>query len=212
MQIPKVLTTDDPIPAAAALTEYFGDPYPGNRYTGASFDSWDSTGTRSHDTGHFTADDFVAITLLSVDAGPRAAREILRDRRAEFAGLLGAIGSDRDLADEDGPFTSSWPAWALEDRLRTVPGIGLTIATKLIARKRPRLYPIWDTVVVDVLGTRGQHLNSIHHALRTDTQLRQRIHQARTTAQLPEHISELRVLDVLAWLQGKHHGDHQPRA
>lgn len=83
-------------------------------------------------------------------------------------------------------------------------GIGTTIASKLIARKRPRLYPIWDTVVVDVLGTRGgPHLTPIHTALRADSDLRRRIVAARNRAELPNTISELRVLDVLAWMQGK---------
>lgn len=203
MQLPTAIQSDDPREAAAILTEYFGSPYPGNAYAGASFDSWDSLGTRDTDANRFTADDFVAITMLSVDAGPKAAREVLRDRRTEFDALLAEIGPDRDLADERGPFDSSWPAWALENRLRTVPGIGLTIATKLIARKRPRLYPIWDTVVVKVLDTQGKHLNSIHAALHTDPELRKRLTQARNEAGLPTHISELRVLDVLAWMQGK---------
>jgi hypothetical protein len=81
-----------------------------------------------------------------------------------------------------------------------VPGIG--IATKLIARKRPRLYPIWDTVVSEVLGTRGgPHLVPIHTALRTDPNLRRRIYDARKHAELPQTISELRILDVIAWMQ-----------
>lgn len=49
--------------------KYFGSPYPGNAYAGASFDSWDSLGTHDTDANRFTADDFVAITMLSVDAG-----------------------------------------------------------------------------------------------------------------------------------------------
>lgn len=203
MLIPIALQSDDPAPTAAILANYFGTPYPGNAYTGASFDSWDSLGTRAADTNRFTADDFVAVTLLSVHPGPKAAREVLRDRRDEFDALLTAIGPDRDLADEKGPFDVSWPAWALENRLRAVPGIGLTIATKLIARKRPRLYPIWDTVVVEVLGTQGGHLNAIHAALQTDPDLRERLANARRTAGLPEHISDLRVLDVIAWMQGR---------
>ena len=201
MRVPTTLLVDDPSAAAAVLKRYFGDPYPGNAYTGALFDSWDSTGTRTDDRDTFTADDFVAITLLSVDAGGRAARHILRDRRTEFNTLLTAIGPDRDLADEPGPIDATWPAWQLETALRTVPGIGITIATKLIARKRPRLYPIWDTVVTKALDTQDAHLIPIHAALRGNNQLRARLVQARAAADLPEHISELRILDVLAWMQ-----------
>ncbi len=39
----------------------------------------------------------------------------------------------------------------LDTRPRTVKGIGASIVSKLIARQRPRGYPIWGTAVVDVL-------------------------------------------------------------
>ncbi|MFC0314738.1 DUF6308 family protein [Gordonia phosphorivorans] len=209
MRIPIELRTDDVTAAAATLTEYFGgaasgnDPFPSNRYTGASFDSWDSTGTRVADADRFTADDFVAIGMLSVNAGPRAARILLRDEAAEFSDLLQAIGDDRDLGDVDEVIDDSWPAWKLEARLRSVPGIGLTIASKLIARKRPKLYPIWDDVVTGVMGTRKAHLVPIHEALRDGSGLRERLRAARAEAELPDVISELRVLDVVAWMEGK---------
>ncbi|MDH3013844.1 DUF6308 family protein [Gordonia alkanivorans] len=201
--VPTTLTLDDPQPAAAVLRTYFGDPYPGTAYTGAVFDSWDSTGTRESDSDIFTADDLVAIGFLSVDAGPAAARALLLERRDEFSTYLAEVGPDRDLADEPGPLDPTWPAWVLDTQLRTVAGIGATIASKLIARKRPRLYPIWDTVVVDVLGTRGgAHLTPIHQALKENPPLRQRLRAARDAAGLPDHISELRILDTLAWMQG----------
>lgn len=207
--IPHALTTDDPTAAAGVLRAYFGDPYPGTAFAGASFDDWDSTGTRAADVNTFSADDFVAIGLLSVKA-PYAAREVLRDRRDEFTRLLTEIGPDRDLAVETGPIDSEWPAWRLETELRRVRGVGRTIATKLIARKRPKLYPIYDEVVANVLGTEVAHLVPIHTALRIDPDLRGRIVAARKRAELPDTISELRVLDVLAWMQGK--GIESPRA
>ncbi|WP_349307042.1 DUF6308 family protein [Rhodococcus sp. USK13] len=37
-------------------------------------------------------------------------------------------------------------------------------ATKLVARKSPRLYPIWDSVVSEVLGTERPHLNPVREA------------------------------------------------
>lgn len=209
MKIPGPLLTNDPTDAARILREYFGDPFPRNGYTGAWFDTWDSTASRQDDADRFTADDLVAITFLSVDAGPVAARVLLVDRADEFAECLHRIGPDRDLADEPGPIDRSWRAWQLETKLRTVPGIGTTIATKLIARKRPRLYPIWDTVVTDVLGTRKAHLVPIHTALTTDPYLRRRLQVARESAGLPATISELRILDVIAWMQGKQKSEVQ---
>jgi len=62
------------------LRRYFGEPFCGpSAAVGAAFDTWDSTGTRSEDVDRFTADDLVAVTFLSVDVPPRAARLLLRD-------------------------------------------------------------------------------------------------------------------------------------
>ncbi|ANS31121.1 hypothetical protein R1CP_32490 [Rhodococcus opacus] len=77
-------------------------------------------------------------------------------------------------------------------------------ATKLIARKRPRLYPIWDSVVSQVLGTERAHLNPVREALRADAgALHRRLLSIREEAGLPEEISALRVFDVIAWMDGK---------
>ncbi len=51
------------------------------------------------------------------------------------------------LVDEADGLTPDAPILLLEDELRSVADIGRTIATKLMARKRPRLVPIYDTVV-----------------------------------------------------------------
>nr|WP_231138045.1 DUF6308 family protein [Rhodococcus opacus] len=88
-----------------------------------------------------------------------------------------------------------------------MPGIGQTKATKLIARKRPRLYPIWDSVVSQVLGTERSHLNPVREALRADDgALHRRLLSLREEAGLPEEISVLRVFDVIAWMDGKNRG------
>lgn len=207
MQLPPQLMTDDPQAAATLLQQYYGMPYRTGRYTGALFDGWDSTGTRTADQDRFSADDLVAITLLSVNAGGDAARVLLEERTAEFNQLLADIGDDRDLGDEAGPIDRKWPAWVLETKLCSIRGIGTTVASKLIARKRPRLYPIYDSVVTKVLGTTRSHLVPIHTALVTSPDLRRRLRAARHHAQLPESVSELRVLDVIAWM----HGQPSPR-
>ncbi|ABG99049.1 conserved hypothetical protein (plasmid) [Rhodococcus jostii RHA1] len=96
----------------------------------------------------------------------------------------------------------------LETALRALPGIGQRKATKLIARKRPWLYPIWDSVVSEVLGTERAHLNPVREALRTDDgALHRRLLSLRGEAGLPEEISALWVFDVIAWMDGK---DHEP--
>ncbi|WP_306303787.1 DUF6308 family protein [Rhodococcus wratislaviensis] len=139
---------------------------------------------------------------------PKAARAILHTQSAALNALLTAVGPDRDLGfDEPDPLGPGWPAWDLETALWALPGIGQTKATKLIACKRPRLYPIWDSVVSQVLGTERAHLNPVREALRADDgALHYRLLSLRKEAGLPEEISALRVFDVLAWMDGKNRG------
>ncbi|AHK35671.1 hypothetical protein OPAG_08304 [Rhodococcus opacus PD630] len=205
LRLPTTLATDSDAAAIAALTKYYGRPYLGDdAYVGAHFDSWSSTGDRAGEADRFTADDLVAVTFLSVQVPPKAARAILHTEAEALNALLTAIGSDRDLVDEPEPLTPGWPAWDLETALWALPGIGQTKATKLIARKRPRLYPIWDSVVSQVLGTERAHLNPVREALRADDgALHRRLLSIRKEAGLPEEISALRVFDVIAWMDGK---------
>lgn len=144
------------------------------------------------------------MTFLSVQVPPKAARAILHTEVEALNALLTAIGPVRDLVDEPDPLAPGWPAWDLETALWALPGIGQTKATKLIARKRPRLYPIWDSVVSQVLGTERAHLNPVREALRADDgALHRRLLSIRKEAGLPEEISALRVFDVIAWMDGK---------
>lgn len=83
-----------------------------------------------------------------------------------------------------------------------MPGIGRTKATKLVARKRRRLFPIWDSVVMGVLGTARAYLNPVREALRADdAALHGRLLKIRAEAGLPEEISALRVLNSV-WVLG----------
>ncbi|MFD6400137.1 DUF6308 family protein [Nocardia sp. NPDC060249] len=209
LTLPSTLQTAGNAAAIAALRRYYGDPYleAGRCYVGAYFDSWTATRDTTDRSDGFTADDLIAVSFLSVEVKPLAAREILATRADHFADLLAKIGPDRDLADEHDPLTQSWPAWQLDTQLRKLPGVGRTIASKLLARKRPRLLPIWDTVIAAVLGTQGQHLEPIRIALRhNDHELDKRLRHIRDIAGLPEHISVLRTLDVIAWMDGKVRG------
>ncbi|NKS36501.1 hypothetical protein GS488_12630 [Rhodococcus hoagii] len=205
IRLPKVLASGDAA-AVEVLQDYFRRPWvkTGRLRSGALWDEWDSSGTRARDADVFTADDFVAVTLLSVAVSPDGADILLRERRDEFAELLREVGPDRDLVEEADELTSEWPAWRLETALWTIPSIGRTVASKLIARKRPRLYPIYDRVVGEVLDTRKAHLNPIRQALRdSDRELHHRLVALREQADLPDTIPAVRVLDVLAWMQLK---------
>ncbi|MGA3486707.1 DUF6308 family protein [Micromonosporaceae bacterium DT55] len=200
-RLPEALQTSDDATAIALLRRYYGAPYLGAGCAdGAHFDTW----ATDSDPMRFTADDLLAVKFLSVEAPKTAVRALLRDRADEFAALLMELGPDRDLADEDKPLDNSWPGWRLEDKLRLIPGVGRTTASKLLARKRPRLLPIWDIVIRDVTDTSKDQWEPLRVALRADKlALHRRLLHLRDALQLPEEISALRILDVIAWREGK---------
>lgn len=75
---------------------------------------------------------------------------------------------DRDLATVRAPFADDGPERTLNRALRDLPGVGRTTASKLFARNRPRLRPIDDAVVTQVLGTKKTHWEPIRQALQPE--------------------------------------------
>lgn len=147
-------------------------------------------------------DDLLSLSLLSTPVRGDSAVVILGPMKERISALLSQIPVDETLASHSEELSAeTFPAWRLENLLREVPGIGLTRATKLIARKRPHLYPILDSVVIAEIGTHRKHLNPIREAFQ-DPKLIERIRVARNTAKLPESISDLRIFDVITWMQG----------
>lgn len=207
-QLPLALLTPDDRPALDYLGRYFDPPLgTTGAYTGAAFDGWDSTGSRAEDAERFTADDLVAVTFLSVDVDARAAYAMLVARRDEFAELLQEVGPDRDLADETEPWADDSAEWRLHGELRRLKNVGPTTASKLFARKRPRLRPIYDSVIAEVTDGRQQLWEPLRQALRADDcALHKRLLALREKAGLPHHVSALRVFDVIAWMEGKQRG------
>ena len=86
-------------------------------------------------------------------------------------------------------------------------GGGLDEGNEADRPQTSRLYPIWDSVVSQVLGTERSHLNPVREALRADDgALHRRWLSIREEAGLPEEISALRVFDVIAWMDGENRG------
>lgn len=79
---------------------------------------------------------------------PRAALEILDTQRAALNGLLKGIPADLDLdlagPEVVGPDSAASHAW---HQLFEIKGVGWVTAGKLLARKRPRLIPVYDQLV-----------------------------------------------------------------
>ncbi|MGY1813251.1 DUF6308 family protein [Blastococcus sp. SYSU D00820] len=192
---------DDEATALGYLQEYYG-PDGGDAYTGAHFDTWGG-----NDPDRFTAEDLVAVTFLSVAVPPMTARRLIRTEAARFADLLHAVGPDRDLVTEDVAIDKAWPARRLNKALDDLPGIGPTIASKLLARKRPHLVPIYDSVVAKVTDAYDTQWEPLRSELRrNDGALHQTLLRLREQAGIGPHVSAIRVYDVITWMEGKKKG------
>ncbi len=203
MKLPSLVDVDRRADALRVLSCYYGlNGHEAHRYVGARFDTWDSAGTRDSSHNRFTADDLVAVSFLSVNVSPLAAEALLDTRADEFAELLEELGPDCDLVEQRTPWPDDWVGWRLWRMLDALPSVGPTTASKLYARKRPRLRPIYDSVIAEVIGS-----TSLWEPLRTHLQQDLGLHphllSLRDDLRPPFDLSAIRILDVLLWMHGK---------
>ncbi|MCT1653832.1 DUF6308 family protein [Brachybacterium muris] len=201
----------------ALFVGYLAEYSAGGRYTGAYFN--EVTTTTGWHPDCIEISDVVALSLLSVTLKPEAANYFLADSedRKDLSRALSAQ-PDRDLASltveeavalEAGNLNEAWRL------IKKADGVGQTRTSKLLARKRPRLIPIWDSVISDVLGLPGtKDMWKIFHAALTEdmnylggsTNLDERLGELADRAGVSDRYSRLRVLDILAWMYGKKKG------
>lgn len=142
-----------------------------------------------------TAADLLAVSLLDITWRPDVVRRLLGADRDRFAGLLAGISTGVDLwqaTDADlGAVDLAW------DTLLDIPGVGTASAAKLLARKRPRLCPITDKVVIRAAGLPGLTWEVLRCLLQ-DPGARAEVEALRP----PEAAgaSLLRILDVAIWV------------
>lgn len=146
-----------------------------------------------NDPDQVDAHDLLAISLLGMPT-PVHALGLLRD--AAFVRLLSSVPAQRDLwgaTDED--------LDALErayEYARALPGVGPVYASKLLARKRPRLCPIWDSVVEEFFGYPTRYWAGMRKAL-ADQALRS-VLEALKPSTWPNEMTLLRLIDIAVWM------------
>ncbi|MFJ4203507.1 DUF6308 family protein [Streptomyces sviceus] len=90
-------------------------------------------------------------------------------------------------------------------------GVNWVIAGKVLARKRPRLLPVYDRVVRCAVGRPRSFWLALHAALREDdAALHRQLLELRQAARLPEAVSVLRVCDVVVWMSHRALGHDCP--
>ena len=219
MQIPAILAEQQVSAAVALFKDYYTQPVSKGRIrTGARFDAWAGGGDAPDIVNTITADDMLAASFLSVPFEPAAVIGLLAERQFDITARLTQIPADLDLADVThnnfkallGEESSAWELWKiLRGKGDGGWGIGPTRASKLMARKRPRLIPIWDSVV----GAEAKLKSSMTqwtdwHEMLTQGSgaLASRLDIIQDQANLPFRLSQLRVMDVVLWMHGTNGG------
>jgi hypothetical protein len=158
-----------------------------------------------------TAEDLVAVTLLSVDVPGRVALQLLEGPlRDQVTELLAQVPTDVALHDPvaGALLAQGSTVWQVWDVLEAPHGMGWVIAGKVLARKRPHLIPVYDNVLRCALGSPAGMWTWLHDALTADGgELATVLRGVREAGGAPEGVSLLRVLDVILWM--RHHSEHQ---
>jgi hypothetical protein len=183
-------------------------------YTGQWFETFAGGGDRAERQERITVEDLYAVEALNVQVPFAVGRELLdgqlgRDVGAHLREIptdveLGCHGAGELVADN----AHADQAWRLLNNRNEKTGIGWVIAGKLLARKRPKLIPVYDSIVSCQFGAPKHVWMKLHDRLaENDGALRTALATVRTTAGVEDKVSVLRALDVVLWR--RHVKDHR---
>ncbi|MFF8971904.1 DUF6308 family protein [Streptomyces sp. NPDC014995] len=211
-RLSSLITSDQ---AVSNLRRYFGTGQlpEAAPFTGSRFEQLAGGGGRQAVANVVTADDLIAVQTLSVRIPAQAALDLLEgDLGVRLSKLLSSVPFDIDMAEaEAADLAEGSPAHTAWRVLCNQTGIGWVTAGKLLARKRPRLLPVYDQVVRCILGRPRSFWLDLHGALSADNHaLHRELLALRQSADLPATVSALRVCDVVLWMH--HRTDHQQRS
>jgi len=216
VQLPDILSDKNLRGKAAELLQAYFEEETSTGFprTGSRFESWRGGGSRVGSANVLTEEDILAVSFLGVRVKGAAAFGLLHTHEKEITRLLLEIPSDLDLvdlksADLDETIGSGTSAasrlWSVFTNASGPKwGIGSTTASKLLARKRPRLIPVYDSVIDRVTGLGGTARNqwTDWHTALTQTDLPRHLEEIRALSGIKENISQLRVMDVVLWMHG----------
>lgn len=167
-----------------------------NPFAGATFDLLGENPSK-----RFVMDDLLALNLLDISLDAEAIRRI---SDGEFDAALAQLPTSLTILDLEG--TVYLRANEIWQALRALPGVGPTTASKLLSRKRPKLIPIRDGIVNDVLGLGKADWWSVLPFVLGKKGLASRIDELdpRIDGYTP---STLRLMDVAIWMLGSNSGN-----
>ncbi|MDD0858237.1 DUF6308 family protein [Arthrobacter alpinus] len=200
--------------AARHINKYFEDRLNGRPlYTGSRFETF-AGGGDAVEPNRITPADLIAVSMLSVHVPGQAALGIIEKLDGEIEKLLTPLAVELRLENLNAEQFSQLldygsPAddiWQLLRQKADLWGIGQTTASKILARKRPHLVPIYDSVVADQVGMSdsGGQWRIWWEAFQGEEGRRfaERLEAIRAdSGQI--HLSLLRVIDIVLWMEGR---------
>lgn len=193
--------------AVEHLEQYFLS----DRYSGRLYDSI-NRGDGASVANAITPDDIVATQLLSIRFLRSAQVELLdSDTQRSITRLLTEIPRDASVETPEGRelLRSSNSLLELWQVVTSIHDILDTKASKLLARKRPHLIPIYDDYVAKAFDRANPSTSWVRDIWRGTASLFENADVIETLRNLRaavagiEHISLLRVLDVVVWMEEK---------
>lgn len=218
--LPEILAGDRDDEAAERLRAYFRrkvSPLPDGSpvdtspsrpvFSGARFDTFASD---QNPPNELTPADLLAVGLLGVYVPGDAALQFLEIRHREISSLLSELDPtdqlgnlskeafESRLGDVDSPGHRLWRLLRGHD-IGVYLGAGPVITSKLLARKRPHLVPIYDRHIREAMGLgSSKHHWVVMYELMSSPELVERLTRIRSAAGI-ESIPLLRVFDVATW-------------
>lgn len=193
--------------AEDSLKRYFAVDGDKPQFTGSQFDRLFAGDDWQTAPNAFECCDLVAVKTLDVEVPAHASLQLLGnygDARSRLAELLSSIELRATLESADGrdllydDESAIWRSWRL---LREFEGVGDATAAKLLARKRPHLVPISDSVVRGVAGRGTSWWRCVARYFESEERV-DRLRGARDAA-APSALPLARVLDIAVWMQAR---------
>lgn len=178
---------------AAAVRIFYQDDW---TFAGSTFLAMESRPNR------IEAEDLLAVTLMGEMFPAKAIRQLLFDRPGgRVANLLAKIPPEQTLwgSNVDDLHSTGNPVFDLWQLLDLFPYVGPTRASKLMARKRPNLIPIYDSIIGKRVASSSDYWY-VFHTFLTQEANRAEVRDIQRRAGVVD-VPLLRVLDTAVWMR-----------
>jgi hypothetical protein len=188
--------------SVTALRRYFDQHSPA-RYTGRWFERFAGGGDRPDVANTVTEADVLALNFLNITSLADVAIDATITYAHQIRELLEQIPVDLPMHSVGwSTYEQNSPAFHLWELFRRCGGNHRPVtAAKLMARKRPRLIPVYDSRVKAVLKAPSSPWNCLWSWFHTDPTRAAAVADLRTEAGGITDISLLRCLDVILWMR-----------